>query len=514
METKNQRATFSATANFRPIPHLEIQTAINYTWRNIEKNGIESLSPGGGKAVIYPYARLVDENRNAIPLLKDYRMPFIDTAGAGRLLDWKYNPLDELKLADNATITKAVLLRLNIKYNINRSLSLIINTQLQDDNSQQHSYRSIKTYSTRNLINRYTQLNGATLKNNIPLGGILDNNSGHTLGYAVRSQLNYNNTWKKIYRLNAIAGAEIRQTHFTGENFRAYGYDDNLLTFSQVDYINAVQLYGNFGSSSIPAYQGYDDVTNRFVSLYTNLIGSINDRYTFSASARKDASNLFGVNTNHKWTPLWSTGAAWNMSTEKFYKWKALSSLRLRFTYGYSGNIDNSTTSLPIIGYRSGISPTFIRYAVLSTAWNPDLRWEKIRTINWGIDFLVKNNRLSGSIEYYRKKATDLLSPTPVDPTLGLPGNIVTRNVAILNSNGVDIKLNSKLINKALRLDIALLFAYNRNKIEKYLNESANKGGRVGYGYVITPIEGNDPYALISYKFWGSIHKQATPSEW
>lgn len=499
----NERATLSSLLNFRFVRNLEIQAGINYTYRNDANNGIENINPGGGKSVLYPYAQLADQSGNSLAVLKDYRMAYVDTAGAGQLLDWKYRPLDELKFSDSRTISKALLLKLNIKYNFLRHFTFSINSQWQDDNQQLRSNRSTGMYSTRNLINRYSQLAGTAIKRNIPLGGILDNTFNGTVGYACRTQLNFNQTRKKIYRLNAIVGFELRQSHLKSNSYRLYGYNDDLLTFSNVDYVNSYQLYGNFGTAAIPNFQDLQDQLNRFVSLYSNSSFTFHDRYIFSASVRKDASNLFGVNTNHKWTPLWSAGTGWKISEEKFYHIKWLPSLKLRLSYGFNGNIDNTVSSLPVISYRSGIAPTNLPYATISSSWNPDLRWEKIRMINTGIDFAFKNERINGSIEFYLKNASDLLAPAPIDPTLGVPGNVITMNVANLSGHGVDLKLNSNIIDAGIKLNATVLFSYVTNKVTNYLRESPTKGSFAGYGYGITPIVGKDPYALISYRFVG-----------
>src|SRR3546814_18852143 len=68
-----------------------------------------------------------------------------------------------------------------------------------------------------------------------------------------------------------------------------------------------------------------------------------------SGSARRDASNLFGLNTNDKWNLLWSVGASWEISREPFYRLNSVPYLRLRSTYGFSGNIDPSMSALTTI---------------------------------------------------------------------------------------------------------------------------------------------------------------------
>src|SRR5690606_28275798 len=144
-----------------------------------------------------------------------------------------------------------------------------------------------------------------------------------------------------------------------------------------------------------------------------------NARYTVSASARRDASNLFGVETNDKWKPLWSIGGSWDVHNESFFKTNALSQLRLRATYGYSGNVATGHPAVTTLEYR-GLSRTGLQpYAIVRNAPNPLLRWEKIGTLNLGLDFTFKGHFLSGSLEYYRKDASDLLSAVDADPTTG-----------------------------------------------------------------------------------------------
>src|SRR5690606_18401931 len=156
----------------------------------------------------------------------------------------------------------------------------------------------------------------------------------------------------------------------------------------------------------------------------------------------RDASNLFGVKTNNKWKPLWSVGAAWAINEEPFYNWRLFPYLKLRATYGYSGNVNNSVAAVTTIRYNSGLSRVSrFRYAVIDNPPNTELRWEQVGTSNIAIDFASKNNRVTGSVEFYRKKGTDLISYVPIDPTMGFGG--MAMNVGSLRSQGIDVRLNS-----------------------------------------------------------------------
>src|SRR5690606_10439456 len=106
-------------------------------------------------------------------------------------------------------------------------------------------------------------------------------------------------------------------------------------------------------------------------------------RYVVSMSVRRDASNLFGVATNDKWSPLWSVGGRWNASKESFFSTNWMSTLTLRASYGFSGNIDNSLSAVPTLSFLSPAAAYLVPWqrAQILNAPNAELRWEKVRNI-------------------------------------------------------------------------------------------------------------------------------------
>src|SRR5690606_14409313 len=127
------------------------------------------------------------------------------------------------------------------------------------------------------------------------------------------------------------------------------------------------------------------------------------DKYIFTASARIDGSNYFGVATNQKSVPLWSIGTKWNVDQETFYDITWLPKLSLTATYGHSGNLDRMTTGISTFLYINGARLTNLRYATLRSVGNPDLRWEKIGQAKFGFEFALTDHRISGSVEYFTK---------------------------------------------------------------------------------------------------------------
>lgn len=500
----NERITFYSIVNVKPVRKLEVQAAVNYSYGANEKNALGTIIPGSGKNVLYPYAVFADKDGNPLPVEYGYRSTYLDTAGSGLLPDWKYRPLDEKKFKDNKDIIQDILLRISAKYQISKSLSAEIKGQAEKAWTENENYSSPESYLMRNLINRFSQRSGAGIKRNLPAGGVLDKSYNHLSAYALRGQVNYAASVKNI-AMNIMAGGEIRNNHNKYFSDRQYGYDEKTLVSSPVDYLSTFTLYGNLGTGSIPSNSSAGYLLNRFISVYSAGEITYLKRYTFSASARKDASNLFGVNTNKKWTPLWSSGVGWKISEEPFFKLRFLSLLRLRASYGFNGNIKGDLSAVPVIRYSAASTVTNLPFAQVMTLGNPDLRWERSGIFNAGIDLETKNQKIIASVEIFSRRSVDLLSPTQVDPTLGL--GTMTMNTANISGKGIDSRIFVKIIDRKFKWNIQSIFSYVHNRVTKYLPPLANKGAYAGYSYLITPVEGYDPYVIISYK-WAGLDPQ------
>lgn len=502
---KDNRITFNSELSARPLKNLFIRTGVNVTWAKADKNSPLPLTLVQSKDV-YPYARLADNTGNPLAIEKDFRGVFKDTAGNGNLLNWEYKPLDELHNADKVSNRNDILLDFDARYSLNPWLSASVKYQYQDEKNTSANYYSRETYYSRNLINLFSSVNGANVTRAIPLGGILDLGNYETVSHAARGQLDYNRTFHAKHKVSAIAGAEVRQSKTTGSAYRTYGFDGNNLTSVNVNYIDRYPILDGLNYNPvIPAPTDFTGLLNRTVSMYANASYTFNYRYTFSGSARKDASNMLGVATNNKWKPLWSTGMAWRVSNEKFYHNTWLPLLNLRLTYGYSGNVNNAISALTTLKYvttnRSRISS--LPYAQVTSPPNADLRWEKIAITNAGIDFGSKDGIINGTIEFYIKKSTDVISTVPADITLyGQPSLI--RNSANLMGRGLDVSLNAAILNRGFKWESAFICSYNKVKVTRYLLPS-NPNTNIGEGGNIVAVEGQNPFNIISYK-WGGLN--------
>ncbi|WP_164974157.1 SusC/RagA family TonB-linked outer membrane protein [Filimonas effusa] len=510
---RQDRLSVRSQANIKPLRNLSLQVGLGYTHSESINNSIGEFGSfyTGGKS-LYPYARLADDQGNSMAIDKDYTYHFTDTVGSGKLLNWKYRPLDERNYSDKTTNLKNLLIQLAANYSITPSFTADLKYQFEMQDNIGRNYYNEQSYNVRNLINLFTPTGGsASVNSGIPNGGILDLSNINLATQNLRGQLNFNKQVRKKGFLTAIAGGEIRQSHVTSNSGRTYGYNADVISFRNVNYATPYPTYLGIQGNSlfIPNTIFFSDNLDRFVSLYANAAFDYDKKYIISASARRDASNLFGVATNNKWKPLWSVGAAWNLTNEEFFHNPVFSLLKIRATYGYSGNVNNTVTG--VLTIQSGVLNTFTNTTTYSVkqAPNPNLRWEKVATTNIGIDFATRNTKFAGSIEFYSKKSTDLISPVPTDITSGY--TTLTVNSANLQVKGVDLNLKTINVDKAVKWQTNWLFSYNTYKLTKYLYKRSSLAGLyLGIG-LMNPIEGQNPYQIGAWKWGGLDHNTGDP---
>lgn len=465
-------------------------------------------SPGGygsytsSSTSLSPYARLVNPDGSPAAVDIYRRGLYTDTAGKGKLMDWKYRPLQELDNLDRSTNMTDILGNLGMNYKVTDWLTADIKYQYQQSWSDYRDLSNLNTYYTRDYINRFTQISGNTVTYIVPKNSILFDRNTINRSQSVRGQLTVNRRFATDHQLSAILGGELRDNRIAIDTYRTYGYDPNSLTTVNVDYTRTYPSYGNIsGTTFISDGTLFKRYTNRFVSTFANAAYTFREKYTFSLSARRDASNLFGVATNQKWVPLWSAGGLWRISEEPFYHVSWLQRLNLRVSYGLSGNLSPNATSLSRIQYYSATqSEINVPYVGVDSPPNPDLRWEQVRTWNAGLDFSLLHGRISGSVDVYKKHSLDLINGVQLDPTVGFSTN--DQNSADIRSHGVDLVLNTVNLKGTLCWRSMLLLNYISYKTTKNLNPPTDEG-LVSDGLFIFPVTGYNPYVIVSYKWAG-----------
>jgi TonB-linked SusC/RagA family outer membrane protein len=485
----NDRITLNGQLSFSPIEKLEISTGLMFIQQKTANNGIASLNAGGRYATTFPYTQLADADGTALPVVRNFRQPFAEAATTKGLLDWTYTPLEEYKYNDSKFKTLSNRINTSIKYTIFSGLSAQISYLYQHADSKTNNLYDEGSYYARNLINRYsTVFNNQVISRGIPQGAIMENSYAEQISHSGRGQINF---LKRFYKheISAIAGMDIIDTKTTSNFSYIYGYDKNTGSFINVDYTKMFTLNPEFSTARIPGAPTVNPYTlDRFRSYFGNTSYTYADKYTFTLSGRIDQSNLFGVKTNQKSVPLWSTGARWDIANESFYHVSWLPFLTVRISYGYNGNLTRQITAYTTIESRND-NFNFEPFAQIYSPGNPQLKWEKIGIFNLGLDFSTKNSIISGTLEYYRKKGIDMIGSTVVPSSTGYLN--FTGNYSDMKGSGVDVNISSINLKGAFNWTTNFLFSYSTDEVTK------NKGTNL-------QLEGRPINSIYAFK-WGGL---------
>jgi len=514
------RITLRANQQYNLATGLELQTSLAFTQqRNRINNTLSEITIGNGKS-LYPYAQLLQPDGAAAVIAKDFRTPFLDTVGAGKLLDWKYRPLDELYRNNQSSNRSDVVLHTGLQYRINKQMSVEAHYQLQQQSIDAQRFYSPDSYVARNLINRYTVIAGSTTRYNIPIGGILDASQSTLRSQSARVQWNYKHQWNNIHQLQWLLGGEIKKATTLGSNARTYGYNPSTLTTANINFADVLPIYGNLANPAlIPNPAALNESNLRWLSYFTSAQYSLSNQYIASISIRKDASNLFGVNSNQKGIPLWSAGLSWVPSAAKNYALSWLPLLKLRATYGYNGNVDNTIAAFTTFAMSNNALFTAQPFATLRTPPNPELRWERTATFNIGIDFSLAHQFLSGSIDYYQRRSKDIIGVAPVDPTTGVinpaSGTFGFRgNVAAINGSGFEAEINTQIPLGKFNWAVRLLFNANHTQLSQYTAPVGVASSYINAGASVVPILNKPLYSIYSFPWAGLDPNTGDPQGW
>lgn len=296
----------------------------------------------------------------------------------------------------------------------------------------------------------------------------------------LEANLTFAHEWGK-HNVNAILGYSWQK--YTDEGFNATNRDfiTDLFTYNNLNAGNEIL------DTDIGSYKS----SSKLISFYGRVNYDYAGRYLFTATLRRDGSSKFGA--NNRWGYFPSGSAAWRISSEEFMSGASswLDDLKLRVSYGITGNQDiGNYKTMAIYGpwgyyYKDGeFRP---QYAPTQNA-NPDLRWEKTAQFDVGLDYSFFNGRLRGTIEYYNKRTTDLL----YDYTVPVPPHqydSMLANVGETSNTGVEVTIGgTPVIAGDFRWDLNFNFAHNRNVLVSMSNEKFSRDKVYLGEYSITGI--------------------------
>jgi len=385
------------------------------------------------------------------------------------------------------------------------------------------NYSQEDSYVSRLMRNVYTvrAANGTYQYLTPQNGGRLATENRQGDFWTARAQVDFTRTIAGKHDVVFLAGLEFRETNAKGTRNLFLGWDDQLQSHSttSVDF-NALWLINNTSwyAAPYPARQFVytpliRDVIGPIVetrtrngSGYANFTYTYDNRFNVFGSLRKDYADVYGLATEFRGSPFWSVGASWNLHNEEFIKGiNKVNILKLRTSYGFTGNIYEGATSYMTATTGQTNSYTGQPRATIESPGNPELSWERTGTINIGVEFMLFDHRLRGVFDWYNKKSDKLFSRKTLETTKGFTSLIM--NLADMKNNGVELTLaydwfRAKSQN-GFSWTTSATGSYNKNEITyvetQYSTAYSVINGRFMKGYPIS--------AMFSYRFAGLTEK-------
>ena len=461
---------------------------------------------------INPYERFQDATGAPVPLFGNSPVnPYYnDILVMSGLLDNMYYPLVDVHEISDKSRTSNNRITADFTYKLFSGFSFRFGGIYESSKTSIRHYATEKSSEARQYVNTYTTQGTSGLVFNIPRGGFLQQQNSNTNSYTLRAQLNYDKHIGKDHAVNGILGAEVRNVVDQLSSAGYFGYNDQTLLQQPANYS---QIATGFTSPFVTARtinysslfnQQYAE--NRYVSGFSNIVYTFRRKYSVSGSARLDQSNLFGNDPRYRYKPLWSVGINWNIYKERFMeKLLWVKTLNLRISKGINGNV--AKMSLPQVIAKSITNSFTVPVSTALTRFsfaNSGLRWEQTNNFNAGLDFSIFRS-ISGSVDYYAKKSTDLLANAQINPSLGTATYI---NTASINNQGLELKLQADWItHDRFNWNTGLVVARNTSKVVKvYQDKIFNPASLNGAGY----LEGYPLGSVFAYR-WAGLDDTGLP---
>lgn len=266
--------------------------------------------------------------------------------------------------------------------------------------------------------------------------------------------VSYKTLIKEKHRISAVLGANMSYYSQNWNSLDVKGFGNDFFSYKAIAGASKKE---DFGVNS-------DFWTYSMASVFLRAGYVYDSRYYVTFTGRYDGSSKFG--TNNKWGFFPSVSASWNITGEEFMQSQnVINNLRLRVGYGLAGN-----QNIPSYGYQTlyDVRATLGTSALIN--WgrygNPDLRWEKQKQINVGLDYGMFNDRLSFTLDLFHIDNEDLLMTISKSPSSGYLDQLA--NVGTLRNRGIEFSINATPIRtKDWNWNIGFNISADRNKIIK-----------------------------------------------
>ena len=372
--------------------------------------------------------------RNYAPfnILRELELNFINI----RVADISAQTDFTLNLMENLTVRSAIQGR----YAATRREHVI-----HENSNQAEAYRADDTQfiqESNPLLFRDPDDPGSQPKVVLPEGGFNYLDETDLTYFYIRNSIEWSHDFNDIHSINLLGGQEIKFTDRSAKGADGIGvvYENGGIVNTDPNIIDFLNRQG------ISFFSMAED-RERFAGVFLNGGYSYDSRYIINGTIRYDGSNRLGKSRTARYLPTWNVSGARNIDQESFFNLDFLDFLKVRATYGLSANLGPSTSALLNIRSDVTLRPTDVEsYLYIEDLENQDLTWEKLNEMNVGLDFGILGNKLSGTIDYYRRNSFDLIG---VLQTSGIGGvAFKLGNYADMESEGFEVSLSSRNIAK------------------------------------------------------------------
>ena len=304
--------------------------------------------------------------------------------------------------------------------------------------------------------------------------------------YVAEWLANYMGSFGK-HNVKGMLGYSYQYSQYSGLNAENKDFPNDALG---PDNLGSGEYMKDEGEVGMGSYKN----DAKLIAFFGRVSYDYDGKYLFTASLRHEGSSKFGA--NHKWGNFPAVSAGWRISQEKFMKnIKWISDLKIRGDYGVTGNQDfgsyKSLNTMTGFGYYIYNGKYFQVWGPAKNV-NPDLRWEKAKNWNIGIDFSLFKNRFYGSLNYFNRKTEDLLGDYKVSVPPYLFDNTFV-NVGTMKNYGFEFDLNLKAVNtKDFSYDLSFVGTTMQNKFVDFSNSEF-----VGQDYYDV-VSTSDPYPFYN----------------
>lgn len=428
-----------------------------------------------------------------------------DQAGQREYFRRNYAPFNILDELENNTLDLSLIdlkLQSDFSYKIHRNIKYTFLGALRyAKTNQEHKVRE-----NSNMANAYRAAGDATIRDRnrflyrdpdnpdaepvvvLPYGGFYNTNDDNLVSYTFRNTLEWDKVLQDIHTLRLFASQELRYADRQTKSLQGMGYQYDKGGVPYIDYrIIKRAIEGNFNYYDMRLH--YD----RFLAYMVNAAYSFKGKYNFNGTVRYDGSNLLGTARSARWLPTWNISGSWNLDTESFMQQlPTINRLTLRATYGLTASMGAATNSSLVLQNASTRRPYLseVESAIyIQHLENSELTWEKQYEANVGIDAGLFNEKVTLTLDAYRRNSFDLIGPIR---TSGVGGEAIKiANYADMYSHGLEAAVGGNPVQETdWGWRTQFTFGFNQNRITNLRNNPiiwslvAPEGGpKQGYSY-------------------------------